>query len=260
MVLRAEHVYLGYGKKSVVEDFNLNVSKGEIVSIIGPNGSGKTTILKSLARYLKPQQGKVYLEDQDIFQLNTRYVARRIAVLPQVKSAAGDLKVEDLIEYGRYPHLKFGRRMNEEDHRIVDWALERTGLSELRHRPLATLSGGERQRAWIAMALAQKPEIMLLDEPTAFLDISYQLEVLELVKELNETLGLTIVMVLHDLNHAARYSHRIVAVKDGEVRSAGEPQKVLTGDLLKTIFRIEADMLEDKTNACPHIIPQRVVG
>ncbi len=260
MILSAGSVCLGYGEKIIVKDLNIKINKGEIVTFIGPNGSGKTTILKSLARYLKPQKGHVYLEDKDIFKLNTKSVAKKIAVLPQVKSASGDLKVQNLIEYGRYPHLKFGQRMNKEDYCIVDWALEKTGMSELRDRQLSLLSGGERQRAWIAMALAQKPEILLLDEPTTFLDISYQLEVLELIKELNQSLGLTIVMVLHDLNHAARYSHKIVAIKDGEVHSAGEPNKLLTAEFLKAVFRIEAEMLQDETNACPYFIAQKVIG
>jgi len=260
MVLSARNVCLGYGQKSVVKDLNIRIHRGEIVTFVGPNGSGKTTILKSLSRYLKPQKGQIYLEDKDIFKLDTKYVARKIAVLPQVKSASGDLSVRNLIEYGRYPHLNFGQRMNEDDHRIVDWALDKTGMGELSDRQLASLSGGERQRAWIAMALAQKPEILLLDEPTTFLDVSYQLEVLQLVKELNATLGLTIVMVLHDLNHAARYSHRMVAIKDGEVHSTGEPKKLLTGEFLRAVFRIEADLCQDETNACPYFIPQKVIG
>jgi len=259
MILCAKDVSLGYGHKIIVEKLNIEIRKAEIVTIIGPNGSGKSTILKALARYLKPFKGKVLLENEDISKLNTKDVAKRMAILPQVKSVPNDFSVENLVGYGRFPHMKFGQRMRKEDYEIVDWAIEKTGLEELRYRKLDSLSGGERQRAWIAMALAQKPEILLLDEPTTFLDISYQLEVLELVKELNKTLGLTIIMVLHDLNQAARYSHKIVAIKNGQVHSSGKPYSLLTKDFLKTVFRIDADMLEDETNCCPHFIPQKVV-
>lgn len=258
MILNTRNVCLSYGKNEIVKDLNISVNKGEIVTIIGPNGSGKSTILKSLSRYLKPTKGKIYLDGEDIHELNTKKIAQKMAILPQVRNIPDDFSVETLVSYGRFPHLNFGQRLKCEDYKIIEWALERTHMKDLKNRNLKALSGGERQRAWIAMALAQKPEILLLDEPTTFLDISYQLEVLELVKELNQVLGLTIVMVLHDLNQAARYSHKIYAIKEGYVFGYGKPQNLISQEFLRDVFRIEADVFEDSSNKCPHFIPKRV--
>lgn len=259
MILQAKNIFISYDKKEVVKDVSIDVKKGEIVTIIGPNGSGKSTILKALSRTLKPQKGQILIEGQDIKTMNTKVIARKLAIMPQVRSVPGDVTVESLVGYGRYPHLGFGHRLHQKDYEIVDWAIEKTSLAELRHRYVATLSGGERQRAWIAMALAQKPDILLLDEPTTFLDISYQLETLELIKELNEKLGLTIVMVLHDLNQAIRYSHKIVALNKGMVHCYGASSSLLTEEFLQEVFRIQGDILEDKRNNCHYIIPQKVV-
>ncbi len=258
MILNAQNLSLGYYKKEIVKDLNLTISKGEIVTIIGPNGSGKSTILKALSRILKPSSGEIYYQDKNIHKINTKKIAEKIAVLPQVRNVPDDITVDTLVGYGRYPHLNFSKRMGKNDYEIIDWAIKKTGMSGLKSRYLNTLSGGERQRAWIAMALAQKPEVLLLDEPTTFLDISYQIEVLDLVKELNETLGLTIIMVLHDINQAARYSHKIYAIKDGKVCGSGEPYKLLTKDFLKNVFSIEAEIFEDVNNSCPYFIAQKV--
>jgi len=163
-----------------------------------------------------------------------------------------------LVSYGRYPHLKFGQRLGKKDYEIVDWAIERTKLKEFKNRYLSTLSGGEKQRAWIAMSLAQKPEILLLDEPTTFLDISYQLEVLELVEELNKSLNLTVLMVLHDLNQAARYSDNILVLKDGEIWEYDNPKSILRKKLLKEVFRVDGHIYKDEINHCPYFIPYKV--
>jgi len=191
-------------------------------------------------------------------KIKTKDIAKNVAVLPQIKMVPSDINVEELVTNGRYPHLRFGRRLEKEDREIVSWALEKTGLFEIKDRYVATLSGGERQRAWIAMSLAQKPKMLLLDEPTTFLDICYQLEVLELVKELNETLGITVVMVLHDLNQAARYSDKLLVVNNGELCESGDPLNVVTKELLKNIFRIDADIYEDKIHKCPYFIPKKI--
>lgn len=258
MILNTRNVCLSYGKSEIVKDLNISISKGEIVTIIGPNGSGKSTILKSLSRYLKPTKGKIYLDGDDIHKLDTKKIAKMMAILPQVRNIPDDFTVETLVSYGRFPHLNFGQRLSKNDYKIIEWALEKTHMQDLKNRNLEALSGGERQRAWIAMALAQKPEILLLDEPTTFLDISYQLEILELVKELNEDLGLTIVMVLHDLNQAARYSHKIYAIKKGCVVDYGKPDDLISQEFLRDVFRIEADIFEDSSNQCPHFIPKSV--
>lgn len=260
MILKTKDVYLSYGKKEIVKNLNISINKGEIVTFIGPNGSGKSTILKSLSRYLKPTKGKIFIDGEDVHKIDTKKVAKKIAILPQIRAVPEDFTVETLVSYGRFPHLKFGSKLKKEDYQIIDWALEKTGMIKFRDRSVQALSGGERQRAWIAMALAQKTEILILDEPTTFLDISYQLEVLELVKELNETLGLTIIMVLHDLNLASRYSHKLYAIMDGEIYRHGNIRSLITEDILRKVFRVESEVHEDYKNDCPYFIPQSVTS
>jgi len=258
MGIRVEDLYVNYGDKEVVKGVSFNIEDGQVVTIIGPNGSGKSTLLKSISRCLKPINGKVYLDGDNIYKVNTKVVAQKLAILPQVKNVSSDVTVEELVSYGRYPHLGFRKKLMKEDLNIVDWAIEKTGLESLRKRFVATLSGGERQRAWIAMSLAQKPKILLLDEPTTFLDISFQIEVLELVKELNKSLGLTVVMVLHDLNQAARYSDEIFVIDDGMLSSSGSPKEIMKNSLLEDVFRIEANIYDDSINNCPYFIPKKV--
>lgn len=257
MILQAVDISVSYGAKEVLRDVDIEVKQGEIVAIVGPNGSGKSTILKVLSRTLKPNKGKVFLENKNINEQGTKSIAQRLAILPQIRRVPDDFTVEALVCYGRYPHLGFGHKLKKSDYEIVDWAIGKTDLKELRHRLVETLSGGERQRAWIAMALAQKADILILDEPTTFLDISYQLETLELLKELNEKLGLTIVMVLHDLNQAVRYSDKVYALKEGRVYRYSDSDELLTREFLQDVFRIDGDILTDKTNKCSYFIPQK---
>ncbi|MTI46565.1 MAG: ABC transporter ATP-binding protein [Firmicutes bacterium] len=260
MIIETKDVSLKYDSKEIVKDLNITINKGEIVSIIGPNGCGKSTILKSLSRYLKPSNGKIFLDGEDIQKIDNKKAAKKIAILPQVRNVPNDFTVETLVSYGRYPHLGFGNRLRKKDFEIIDWAINKTGMDNLKTRTVGTLSGGEQQRAWIAMALAQKPEVLILDEPTTFLDISYQLEILELVKELNRTLNLTIIMVLHDINQAIRYSHTIYVIKEGNVYGYGDAKELIDLELLKNVFRIDADALEDRTNGCPYYIPQKMTS
>jgi len=260
MELKVEGLNVCYGDKKILNDISFSIKSGEIASIIGPNGSGKSTLIKSMSRYLKPVSGNIYLNNVDINQIKTKEIARNLAILPQVKGVSSDISIGELVSYGRYPHIKFGKRLSKEDREIIDWALEKTGLIEMKNRYVITLSGGERQRAWIAMALAQKPKILLLDEPTTFLDICYQMETLELVKELNKTLGITVVMVLHDLNQAARYSDKMLVINKGELWEYGEPCKIVSKGLLKDIFRIDADIYEDIINSCPYFIPRKITA
>ncbi len=259
MVIEGKEIEIGYGDKIAVHKANIKINEGEVVTIIGPNGSGKSTLIKALSRCLKLKSGSVTIDGTNINNIPTKTVAKKMAVLPQVKSVSSDITVESLVSYGRYPHLDFRNRLTKDDHEIVDWAMEKTGLTKLKDRNVMTLSGGERQRAWIAMALAQKPQVLMLDEPTTYLDISYQLEVLELVKELNQTLGITVVMVLHDLNQAARYSDNIYVLKDGHMCDYGKPNEIMKSNLLKDVFRIEADVYEDKVNQCPYFIPSKII-
>lgn len=259
MVIEGKEIEIGYGDKIAVHKANIKINEGEVVTIIGPNGSGKSTLIKALSRCLKLRSGSVTLDGINIDKIPTKTVAKKMAVLPQVKSVSSDITVESLVSYGRYPHLDFRNRLTKDDNEIVDWAMGKTGLTKLKDRNVMTLSGGERQRAWIAMALAQKPTVLMLDEPTTYLDISYQLEVLELVKELNQTLGITVVMVLHDLNQAARYSDNIYVLKDGHMCDYGKPNEIIKSNLLKDVFRIEADVYEDKVNQCPYFIPSKII-
>lgn len=259
MVIEGKEIEIGYGDKIAVHKANIKINEGEVVTIIGPNGSGKSTLIKALSRCLKLRSGSVTIDGININKIPTKTVAKKMAILPQVKSVSSDITVESLVSYGRFPHLDFKNRLSKDDYEIVDWAMEKTGLTKLKYRNVMTLSGGERQRAWIAMALAQKPQVLMLDEPTTYLDISYQLEVLELVKELNQTLGITVVMVLHDLNQAARYSDNIYVLKDGHMCDYGKPNEIMKSNLLKDVFRIEADVYEDKVNQCPYFIPSKIV-
>lgn len=248
-----------YGEKVALKSIDLGIEKGEVATLIGPNGSGKSTLIKVLAGYKRPWKGKVFLDGEDICDITRKDIAKRMAVLPQVKSLFSDITVEELVSYGRYPHLGFGKRLGNKDREIVDWAIDRTGLIELKGRYVETLSGGERQRAWIAMALAQQPRIILLDEPTTYLDISYQLEILELIRELNKSLSLTVIMVLHDINQASRYSDSIYVLVDGQVHSHGSPRDIINPNLLKDVFRIDSKVYWDEVNDCPYFIPQRIV-
>ncbi len=257
MDISVERLSVCYGDKEVINNINFQISSGDIVTIIGPNGSGKSTLIKAMSRCMKPSNGNVFLNKHNINGINTKELAKSLAISPQVKNVPSDISVEELVSYGRYPHLNMLSRLSIKDNEIIDWALEKTGLEELRKRLVFTLSGGERQRAWIAMSLAQKPKVLLLDEPTTFLDISYQLEVLELVKELNKTLGITVVMVLHDLNQAARYSDKIMVMNKGKLYEFEEPCKVINKSLLRNIFGIDADIYNDEINCCPYFIPKK---
>lgn len=259
MAIEAVNLKVKYGDKEVLRNINFHVSDKEIVTIIGPNGSGKSTLIKALSRCLKITEGTVSLYGKNINNISTKTIAQKMAILPQVKNISADITVGNLVSYGRYPHLRFGKRLNTEDKDIINWAIQKTGLVDLKNRHVATLSGGERQRAWIAMALAQKPKILLLDEPTTYLDVSYQLEILELIKDLNKSLNLTVVMVLHDLNQAARYSDNIFVLNEGEIFEWGNPESIIRSTLLKDIFRIESHIYRDEINDCPYFIPYKVI-
>jgi iron complex transport system ATP-binding protein len=211
-VLNVEHLKVRFSAREIISDFSLPVYQGKVYSIIGPNGSGKTTLLRAISRNLKPAGGRVYLNGSNIFKMKSKAIARQMAVLSQVHNGMSDITVRELVTFGRFAHRDWWRGRSDDDNRIVDWAIDRTNLQEYDNRKINTLSGGERQRAWIAMAIAQKPQILLLDEPTTFLDISHQIEILELLSGLNREEGITILMVLHDINHAARYSDEMIVL------------------------------------------------
>ncbi|MGI5168587.1 ABC transporter ATP-binding protein [Spirillospora sp. CA-253888] len=253
--LEACGLRLGYGDRLVVDDLSLDLTGAGITAIIGPNGCGKSTLLRGLGRLLRPRGGQVVLDGDDIARLPTKEVARRMAVLPQAPQAPEGLTVADLVARGRHPHQAWYRQWSAGDEAAVDAALARTDMLEHADRPLEELSGGQRQRVWISMALAQDTGLLLLDEPTTYLDLAHQVEVLELVRRLHEDDGRTVVMVLHDLNLAARYARRLVAMRDGRIVAQGAPAEVLTEDLLAEVFGLPARVIEDPVTGAPLVIP-----
>lgn len=258
--LSAEHISLGYRRgAAVVRDLVLTVAQGEIVTLVGPNGSGKSTTLRALAHLMTPQDGAVYLDGRAIHTLSPRKLAQQVAVLPQNPVAPEDLTVRDLVGRGRFARQAWWRASSRRDRDVIAWALEETGLNALAERRLVTLSGGERQRAWIALALAQEPRILLLDEPTTFLDISHQLDVMALLQTLNAETQLSIVMVLHDLNQAARVSHRLIVMREGELFASGAPNAVLTADMLREVFQVEGLIGQDPHTGTPVFTPLQSV-
>lgn len=254
--LAAESLTVGYGERLVIPELSLQIRKGGITALVGPNGSGKSTLLKALARLIAPKAGVVYLDGRAIMNLPSREVARQLAILPQGPSAPEELTVGELIEQGRYPHAGPLPMLREQDHHAISEALAQTNMTELRHHRLDSLSGGERQRAWIALVLAQATPILLLDEPTTFLDVGHQLEVLTLIQRLNRTQGKTIVLVLHDLNQAARYAERILVLSvGGHVVADGPPREVLTPRLLTEVFRVQAHIISHPIDGFPVCLP-----
>lgn len=241
-ILDIEHVAIGYSNTLIVEDLSVSIPKGKITTIIGSNGCGKSTLLKAISRLLKTQSGAVYLDGKAIHQLQTKEIAKRMAILPQSATAPGGLTVFELVSYGRFPHQTGFGTLKKEDYNYIYWAIEVTGLNEFKDRPVEALSGGQRQRVWIAMALAQGTEILVLDEPTTYLDLAHQLDVLLLLQRLNEEEGRTIVMVLHDLNHASRFSHYMISMRNGTLIKEGTPEEVMCTSNLRSVFNIEPIM------------------
>ncbi|WP_426450227.1 ABC transporter ATP-binding protein [Paenibacillus sp. S-38] len=253
--LYTEGLTIAYGEYPIVDNLNLPVPQGRITALVGANGSGKSTILKTMARIMKPQKGGVFLDGKSIHGQSTKEVAKQLAILPQNPVAPDGLTVSELVTYGRFPHQKGFGSLTAEDRDMVRRAIELTGMAEFHDRPVDQLSGGQRQRAWIAMALAQGTDILFLDEPTTFLDMAHQLEVLKLLEKLNAEEHRTIVMVVHDLNHASRYAQHMVAIKRGRVVSSGPPAEVMTQEVLREVFGIEADLIPDPRTGVPLCLP-----
>lgn len=251
---------ISYGNLDIVKDLNLDIPKGKITTIIGSNGCGKSTILKTIARIIQPKSGDIFVNNINIKEQSPKELAKTMAVLPQSPQAPDGLTVEELIAYGRFPHQKGFGKMKKDDRDIVTWALRSTGIEEFRDRPMEALSGGQRQRAWIAMALAQQTDILILDEPTTYLDLAHQLEVLKLLEELNRKQGTTIVMVIHELNNAARFADHMIGVKSGKVICEGEPSQVFTKENLRELFNIDAEIVNDPRNNKPVCLTYDMVG
>ncbi|WP_010174763.1 ABC transporter ATP-binding protein [Bacillus coahuilensis] len=254
-ILQTEGLSLSYGDRLIIEELDLQIPKGEITVFIGGNGCGKSTLLRSLARLLKPKQGGVLLDGKGIAKLPTKEVARNLAILPQAPESPEGLSVLQLVKQGRYPYQNWLKQWTEEDEEKVMRALEATSLLDLKDRSIDELSGGQRQRAWIAMTLAQNTDIILLDEPTTYLDMTHQIEILDLLFELNEKENRTIVMVLHDINLASRYAHNLVAIRDKGIVAQGRPEEIVSPELVEKVFDMKCVIAEDPIAGTPLCIP-----
>ncbi|PAE44502.1 ABC transporter ATP-binding protein [Bacillus sp. 7884-1] len=252
--LSTDELSIGYGERLIVKNLSIEIPDKKITTIIGPNGCGKSTLLKAITRIISHQSGNILLDGKDISKVNTKILAKQMAILPQTPESASGLTVGELVSYGRFPYQKGFGRLTKKDYEVIDWALEVTGTIDFKFRPVDALSGGQRQRVWIAMALAQETEIIFLDEPTTYLDMAHQLEVLELLQKLNYEQERTIVMVLHDLNQAARFADHIIALKDGEIVKAGNCEEVISHKVLKKVFNIDAVIGHDPRTGKPMCI------
>lgn len=257
MELTAHDLTLAYEDVEVIGNLNCIVPPRQVTTFIGPNGSGKSTLLRGLARLMTPRTGAVLLDGKEIHRSPTKAVARQLSMLPQRPSAPDGLIVRELVALGRFPYQGLLGALSREDDRQIDLALQTAGVEHLEDRPIGELSGGQRQLVWIAMALAQDTPTILLDEPTTFLDLSHQLEVLELLRKLHREAGRTIIMVLHDVNQAARFSDRIIALSQGRIVANGLPDEVLTADLMRSVFGIDAEIIRCEATASPLCIPLR---
>lgn len=252
--LEVNHVTLSYEQATIIENLSLRLPHGQVTALVGPNGCGKSTLLRGLSRLLKPRGGSVLLDGHDISSMPTRVLARQLGILPQSPVTPEGLTVYELVAQGRYPHQTFLQQWSREDERLAVEALRITGLTDLSDRPVDTLSGGQRQRAWIAMTLAQDTDYLLLDEPTTFLDLAFQIEVLDLLHDLNQQ-GKTIIMVLHDLNQACRYADHLVALRAGAIEAEGNPADILTEDLVERVFGIACRIITDPVAGTPLVVP-----
>ncbi|MFG2227010.1 ABC transporter ATP-binding protein [Streptomyces sp. NPDC048644] len=255
--LTARDLTLAYEDRTVVDGLDLDVPQGAVTVVVGPNACGKSTLLRALGRLLRPRRGAVLLDGTDLARIPTKTIARSVGLLPQTPVAPEAITVGDLVARGRQPHQRWWQQWSDDDERAVTEAMERTDVAQLAERAVDELSGGQRQRVWIAMALAQETDLLLLDEPTTYLDIAHQVEVLDLVRQLNHDRGRTVVAVLHDLNQAARYADHLVAMKAGRIVAQGRPGEVVTAGLVQEVFGLEAVVVPDPVTGSPLVVPGR---
>ena len=249
--ISVRNLSVSYEDNNIIEDMDLSIPKGMITIIIGSNGCGKSTLLKTIARINKPKNGDIFINNKNIKKIKEKDIAKEVAFLPQGPVCPSGLTVRELVAYGRFPHQKLIGGLNSHDKEIIDWAINETGLSDFKDREVENLSGGQRQRAWIAMTLAQETDIIMLDEPTTYLDMSYQLEVLEVLEELNKEKNITVVIVLHELNNACRFANNIVGLKKGKIICEGKPIDVINKSTLKEIYGINATLTKSENGEYP---------
>lgn len=252
------NITAAYGKKIVLKDLTLDFPKGSITTILGANGSGKSTLLKTIPRVVKPLTGQVILEEKPLDSYSKKELSRKIGYLPQINYTPEDITVRTLVSYGRFPYRSRFGSVSSFDMQVVDEILETCRLAQLAERKVYMLSGGERKLVWIAVILAQKPEVLVLDEPVTYLDIGHQVDILELITEIGKRDGLTIAIVLHDINLAARYSDRLAVIKDKKVMTVGSPESVLTAAMMKEVFRVGAKIMTDEKHNCPFVISEKL--
>ncbi|MFR1707277.1 MAG: ABC transporter ATP-binding protein [Clostridium sp.] len=249
--ISVKNLSVSYENNIIIEDMDLCIPKGKISIIIGANGCGKSTLLKTISRINKPRKGDIFINNKNIKKVKEKDIAKEVAFLPQGPVCPNGLTVRELVAFGRFPHQKIIGGLNSHDKEVIDWAIQETGLSEFADREVDSLSGGQRQRAWIAMTLAQETEIIMLDEPTTYLDMSYQLEVLEVLQKLNKEKRITVVIVLHELNNACRFADNIIGLKKGKVICEGRPMEVITKETLKEIYGIDANLQRSENGEYP---------
>lgn len=254
--LQGQNLQLGYGSQVIIQGLDIAIPDGQFTVIVGPNGCGKSTLLRSLCRLLSPQNGTITLDGQDIHRLPTRQLARQLGLLPQSAEAPAGIRVADLVARGRYPHQRLWQQWCPEDQDAIEAAMTATGVIDLAHTNVDMLSGGQKQRVWIAMALAQATPILLLDEPTTYLDIAHQIELLDLFRQLNRTHQRTLIAVLHDLNQACRYADHLIAVAEGQIVAEGLPVEVITPELVADVFGLECVIVDDPVSHTPLVIPK----
>ncbi|GAA0068497.1 ABC transporter ATP-binding protein [Clostridium sardiniense] len=254
-MIKANNLKLCYDEKIILDDINLDIEKGKITALIGSNGCGKSTLIKAIARILSPKSGTVLMEDKDLLKMQSKEVSKLLAMLPQSSTAPDDLTIYDLVKQGRYPYHTLLSFWSKKDESIVLNSIKKMGLIDDKDKTLGNLSGGQRQRAWIALALTQDTEIILLDEPTNHLDIKYQLEILNILKELNEKENRTIVLVIHDINHALKYAHNIVALKDGNIFAQGPKEDIIDENLIKNVFGVNCKLIDSPVDNCKMCVP-----
>ncbi len=253
--LLGHHLTLGYDKKIIARDLSVAIPQGEVTVIIGPNACGKSTLLRTLSRLLTPLEGQVVLDGEAISSYPTKEIARRLGLLPQSPNPPAGITVRELVSRGRYPHQQLFGRWRSEDAQAVDQAMQATRVDHLAEQTVDTLSGGQRQRVWIAMVLAQQTPLLLLDEPTTWLDITHQIELMELMRDLNRQHGRTLVVVLHELNHACRYATHLIAMRDGQIIAQGKPSEIVTPELIEQVYGLKCMIISDPVAGTPMIVP-----